>query len=348
MSSTHSALGHLAAAATAVLGLALAPAAARACSVCQAGDPAYSSFGANAQQVGTYSVFFEVTGSRKTSGLLPHGDTGGHDHADHDHEDGAADHEHGSGEEPGHESLEAQQLNLYLTATPLDRLTLTLQVPYKFNTINEKPQEESDSRSTLSGFGDLALTASYVLWRNREVLPSTWFEARAFGKAPTGASHREVSGVEDPHLQTGTGSWDFGGGLAAVHRFEWGSLYASGFYRVNTEGSLDYEYGNAFLANLAVDAPLGHLLGEPYSPFTPALELNFRYAGKDVYQGSLYDSSGGSILYLTPSLRVRLPWYPEDSSASLRMAMQIPLTQSWLHGQQHEGFVWSAGMLIAF
>lgn len=339
MLSPRAALARLTVAATSSLGLALAPPAARACSVCQAGDPIYSSSGASAQPVGTYAVFFEVTGSRKTSGLLPHGDSG---------DDGHADHEHGSDGTAGHEALETQRLSLFLTATPLDRLTLTLEVPYKFNTINEKPAEEPDARATLSGLGDLALTVSTVLWRDRKVLASTWLEARAFGKAPTGPSQRAVDGSEDPHLQTGTGSWDYGGGLAAVHRFEWGSLYASGFYRVNTEGSLDYEYGNVALANLAVDAPLGHLFGEPYAPFTPALELNFRYAGKDVSHGSLYDSSGGSIPYLTPSLRVRLPWHPEDSSASLRLAMQIPLTQSWLHGQQHEGLVWSAGMLIAF
>ena len=90
-----------------------------------------------------------------------------------------------------------------------------------------------------------------VLWQNRDVLPSTWLEGRLWLKAPTGRDHTEVDGEPDPHLQPGTGSWDWGTGLAAGHRLSWGSLYASLYYRENNEGSIDYEYGDAFFANAA-------------------------------------------------------------------------------------------------
>jgi hypothetical protein len=230
----------------------------------------------------------------------------------------------------------------------VDRVGITLDVPWAFNSITEVEGGDR-SRSHLSGLGDVALQTSVVLWRNRDVLPSTWIEGRALLKFPTGRSHQEVDGVEDPHLQVGTGSWDYGFGLAAVHRLEWGSLYGSVFYRVNTEGSLDYEYGDVLLANAALEVPLGHALGRSFlAPFTAGLELNFRDAGYDRFQGERYRDSGGPILYLTPSLRVRLPWPFEGGAPSLRGGVQIPTASSWLHGFQKQEPLWFVGLGYTF
>jgi hypothetical protein len=302
---------------------------ARACSVCQAGDPLFSAGGASAQEQGTISGFLEIQGWRKTSGLLPE--------------------EAGEEPEPGREVNEGKQLSLYLGWTPLDRLTLTLLLPWRFNEIVEEPDGEDSERSRLNGFGDLAVHVGYVLWRDRDVLPSTWVEARAFGKAPTGKSKQTENGVQDPHLQLGTGSWDFGFGLAGGHRVAWGSFYASAFYRENLEGSLDYRYGDVVLANLAFDAPLSHFTTNPVvAALTPGVELNFRYAEKDRSQGASYEDSGGSLLYATPTLRIRLPWFVGQRPPFLRLAVQLPLTDTWLNGQQHEGEVWSAGLGMAW
>ena len=326
----------LGAAATA---LASATPEARACSVCLAGDPVFSGQGTTAQQAGDLSLYFEARGWRKTSGALPHEEEGAHAEETHDHA-----HEHG--EEEADERARSQRLDLYVAWTPLDRLTLTLDVPYAFNKIVETEAGE-ETRSTLTGLGDVALFGSAVVWRNREVLPDTWLEARAMLKTPTGRDERKVDGRRDPHLQTGTGSWDFGFGLAGTHRRAWGSLWASVFWRENTEGALDYEYGDNLLANLGVELPLGHALpGRGLDWLTPGFELNFRYAGFDRQAGERYRDSGGSILYATPSLRMRLPFRIRERSPSLRAAVQIPTTQDWLHGSQHEREVWSLGILL--
>ena len=47
-------------------------------------------------------------------------------------------------------------------------------------------------------------------------------------------------------------------------------------------------------------------------------------------------------------MRVRLPWSVGGQPVSVRGAVQIPLTQKWLHGEQHEGEVWSLGVLVPF
>ena len=302
---------------------------ARACSVCQAGDPLFSSNGATAQEQGTLSAYLEVMGWRKTSGLLPE----------------AADAE----PEPGREVNQSQQLTVFVGWTPLDRLTVTLAAPWRFNDIQEEPDGEEPVRSRLNGFSDLSLHVGYVLWRNRDVLPSTWVEARGFGKAPTGKSSQSVNGVQDPHLQLGTGSWDFGFGLAGAHRLEWGSLYASVLYRENLMGSLDYRYGDVVLANLTLETPLSHFMENPIlGALTPGVELNFRCAEKDRSDGANYQDSGGSLLLATPTLRIRLPWLADQRPPFLRLAVQIPFTQTWLNGQQHEGPVWSAGLGMAY
>ena len=301
----------------------------RACSVCQAGDPIYSAGGAGAQEKGTLSAYLEVQGWYKTSGLLPH--------------------EAGEEPEPGSEQNRGEQIGLYLGWTPIDRLTATLLLPWRFNKITERHEGEPSENFRLNGFGDLSLHLGYVLWRDRDVLPSTWVEARAFFKAPSGKSSQTVDGEQDPHLQAGTGSWDFGFGLAGAHRLAWASLYASAFYRENLEGSLDYRYGDVVLANAAVEVPLSHFCQNPVAAaITPGFELNFRYAEKDRYLGSTYHDSGGSVLYATPTLRVRLPWFEGKRPPFVRAGVQLPLTSHWLYGKQNEDPVWSAGIGLAY
>jgi hypothetical protein len=370
-------------------GVAFAAERASACSVCLAGDPIFSTHGANAQEAGSFSIYLEARTFSKTSGMGTHhedgaedpahdseteGDEhethaagaaaersargrtalrprhGGHDHgpvvvheeeAEHDQEEPAA-----AGE--SRERSRGERLDLFASWTPLDRFTLTVGVPFAWNRIVAHDGGER-TRSTLSGLGDASVGASVVLWRNRDVLPSTWIEGRLWVKAPTGRDEAKVEGVRDPHLQTGTGSWDFGAGLAAVHRLSWGSLYASAFYRENTSGSLDYTYGDVWLANLAVEVPVGHAFDVAWLAWlTAGLELNFRYAGYDREDGERFEDSGGAILYATPSVRVRLPFGFGANPVSLRGAVQIPLAQTWLHNTQREGEVWSLGVLVPF
>ena len=200
---------------------------ASACSVCLAGDPVYSSQGSTAQSAGEVSLYFEARTWSKTRGVLP---------GEHAEEVPA------EPEPPGKERNRSERLDLYLSWTPVDRVTLTLDLPWAFNRITESEGGMRHS-SQLSGFSDLSVQATGVLWRDRDVLPSTWVEGRAFAKFPTGDSNDAVDGVRDPHLQVGTGSYDFGFGAAVVHRIRWAALYARR-HRSTQEGSIDYEYGD--------------------------------------------------------------------------------------------------------
>ncbi len=313
------------------------PLPAEACSVCLAGDPVFSTHGTSAQQEGDLSLYIQLQGWRKDSGLLPH-----------EEEEPGHEEEH---EESGMERNRSQRLDMFLSWTPTDRFTVTLDVPIAFNEIEEIEEGESQT-NRLKGLGDVAITGSYVLWRDREVLPSTSIEGRFFLKAPTGRTSRERGGFVDPHLQTGTGSWDFGVGVSGVHRFESGSFYASAFYRENTEADfdgLDYEYGDVVLLNAAVEIPLGHALGNSALDWiTIGGELNFRWADFDRVEGERFDDSGGTIVYATPSVRMRLPFEFAGHPVSARLAVQIPVSSSSLNGFQDEKEVWSVGLFVPF
>jgi len=362
-------------AAAALVALAFRAAPAGACSVCLAGDPSFSAQGTSSQAAGSFTAYLELRGYSKESGrdvmepvVEPAPTTtqqastrrwmghGGHVHLPPGFPDpdvqGAADAADAAGAEtPEHSTKEehdALRLDLHLAWTPIDRLTLTFGVPFVANDVTEIEHGESTHLS-LDGLGDVSLAASGVVWRDREVMPSTWVELRAFGKAPTGADEQRVDGVLDAHVQVGTGSWDYGFGAAVVHRFAWGSLYASGFHRRNGEGGLDYRYGDVALGTLAVDVPLGHLLGRrALDRLTPGFGFDFRWADRDEQDDDRVDDTGGSILYATPSLRIALPAFSETQRAWLRTGVQIPLTNEWLYGEQDEGPVWSVGIGYGF
>jgi hypothetical protein len=318
-----------------------------ACSVCLAGDPSFSTHGSSHLESGDVALYLELRGWEKRSGALAHAEPASepapHEHeAEHDGGGGHAGHSHEAG--PTEEEASSRRLDLYVAWTPLDRLTLTLNLPWAFHGIDTIDAEGRTSTS-LSGFGDLSLAASGVVWRNRDVLPSTWVEARVWGKAPSGRDEQRVEGERDPHLQLGTGSWDVGMGGAVVHRLPRASLYGSAFYRWNSEGALDYEYGDVALATLAVEVPLGHALGRAWlQSVTPGLALDFRWAARDRQAGESYDDSGGTIPYLSPSLRIALPSFGEGRRAWLRTGVQVPLTNRWLYGDQDEEPVWSVGL----
>ena len=317
---------------------------AAACSTCLAGDPTFSANGTSSQSAGNVSVYIEARTWKKKDGRKVVESAPAADAEAADTGAAAPDEE-----APVRESHTTRRLDAYVMWTPIDRLTLTLDTPWTANDITDIAGEGDTTHFELSGLGDASVAASGVVWRNRPALPTTWFELRGFLKAPTGRDEQRVGGEKEPHLQTGTGSWDYGFGAAAVHRFEWGSLYASVFGRLNAEGALDYQYGDNVLSTLAVEAPLGHLTGaHALDRVIPGLALDFRWAGRDRQEGSDVEDTGGSVLYVSPSLRIRLPAFSATQSAWLRTGVQIPVTHTWLYGTQDEGAVWSVGVGYGF
>jgi hypothetical protein len=305
----------------------LLPTSSRACSVCQCGDPLFTPEGASSQPAGAFSFYLETLVSTKSSGVLPEGDVPPN---------------------PGdREKSFDRDLTFYASWTPVAKVTLTASVPFRWVTVTDEPADGGSTAHNNRGFGDAAFYVTTVLWRDLERNPTSWLELRGMVKAPTGQSTKTIAGEEDPHLQVGTGSWDFGLGLAAGHHFSDFAVYASTFYRLNTEGSLHYEYGDVFLANLVAASEALPFVDGIW--LRPGAELNFRYAGHDNSGGNVYDSSGGSIGYLTPFLEVPIGRGVDERVPWLRLAARLPLLgDGGLFGHQHEGIIYTAGVGFPF
>src|SRR5262245_37998687 len=111
--------------------LALPGGTARACSVCMAGDPIFDAQGAAAQQEGDFSAYLELRTASKKSGALPN--------------------EGGAGGE-GQQAIERNTstwLRLMLAWTPLDRLTLSVDVPLAYTQIEEVEEDTVTPISTV-------------------------------------------------------------------------------------------------------------------------------------------------------------------------------------------------------
>ena len=303
------------------------PSEGRACSVCQCGDPLFSSSGSSSDSAGSFSLYLESQFSTKSSGVLA--------------EDPA------EPPDPGdRERSFDRELTLWGSWTPVSRITLAASVPFRWLTITEEHADGESVDHSNRGLGDASLYLTTVLWQDLETRPISWLELRGMLKMPTGQSQKTIGGEQDPHIQVGTGSWDFGVGLGAGHHFEHFSVYASGFYRMNRNGSLDYRYGDVFLANLIATSEAFPFFGGVL--VRPGAELNFRYAGKDELRGVSYGDSGGAITYVTAVLEIPFTRDAEHRAPWLRLAIRLPLGDANLNGHQHEGFIYNAGIGFAF
>jgi hypothetical protein len=306
------------------------PSPSRACSVCQCGDPLYNQQGGvGSPETERFNFYLEASSFTKSSGALNDDPTEKPDPGDRDH------------------SLD-RSLTLYASYTPTPRVTLTASVPLRFITIETKQADGETDRSSNRGFGDLSLYLTTRLWSDLDHHPTTWLELRGMVKTPTGQSDKTIDGDQDPHLQVGTGSWDFGFGLSGGHHFDRFAVYASAFYRINTLGSLHYQYGDVFLANVIATSeafPIESLGGVW---LRSGLELNYRYAGHDQFAGDFYRSSGGSIVNVTPFVEIPFALRADVPAPWLHVGVRMPLTSGGLFGAQHEGLTYLVGFGVPF
>ena len=163
------------------------------------------------------------------------------------------------------------------------------------------------------GFGDILAGVNYTVLKG----PAHQLMARAGLKLPTG-EFRLLSGfdqsINDPTLQPGTGSWDFATG-ADFTRFgllglDW---TASASYQANTTNDLQYRFGDDAIGSLSVGRALFGRLGG-------SLQVKGWHKGRSTFLDRPVPSTGATIVYLTPGLRLAAP-----ASMSAYAFLQVPV-----------------------
>ncbi len=169
-----------------------------------------------------------------------------------------------------------------------------------------------------NGVGDIVLDTKYQFWKLD--LPGAQYKAAALVKV------KLPTGDDDSRPRLGSGSTDVIGALATGYESRRWYWFASGLYRVNTEGAGGLEKGDR--QSLNVVGGVRPVLTEYDEPDTVVmLELNWEHAGRDDLNGAGLANTGGWELFLSPVV-----WWTYGQLA-IRGGVQIPIAEG-LDGNQ--------------
>jgi len=302
-----------------LLGLGLACAPARACSMCRCSDPVFSALGEGLYSYGGFQVALDWNRLDQTQGET--------------HDEDALRRKHGEG-------FEEQIRNTMIATLSYgfrERFTIVAQVPYTWNELTEGHEVE-----TAEGLGDPAFFAYFRLWSSPFQSPlgrRAWISAVFSVKTPWGENDVTEDGERlDEHVQPGTGATNLSGGLAGLYLIdEKSSLYLSAAYTGTGRNDFGYKYGDNVQVNLVYDRKLTDWLDG-------VLELNFLDAEHDQVDaiGVLDPDTGGQSLYITPRVGVNVV-----RGLVARAAAQFPVWES-LNGIQDIKPAFSAGLTYVF
>jgi hypothetical protein len=295
-----------------------------ACSVCRCGDQSFFINNARQLSAGRFLFAVEHFNTRKSAMMAAH-------HHEHDH--GLALAKLSSPLRVQHgdelESLVQNSVQLTLKYGLSNRFMLMASAPYTFNRITTE-----GGTGTADGLGDPAVMgmAHLLSFAN-----NAWaLQAVAGARFPLGQAGQTDGHGErlNQHLQTGSGAWAGIFGVQLMHASGSVPLFFSASYQANATNDQDFTYGNVFRFNAAAQKAL-------FNPVDVIAEVNGRTADYDAAGGETDPNSGGTVVYFSPGLRLRL-----GGALSLRSQVQIPIVED-LHVEQDEkvnvrtGLVWS-------
>jgi hypothetical protein len=209
-------------------------------------------------------------------------------------------------------------------------VTLVAKVPFARRTITTG----TDS-AWLFGLSDPEVRAHYQFFTDGA---GSWASATLGFRPHLGQNDRTIDGtLGEEQLQPGVGASALEGGVSFLHALsENADVYGSALARKNGRNERGYEYGNSILLNLGAEKPLGEKV-------VGGLEANFRYASSDeVTEGKVEDNTGGTVVYLSPRVRVTL-----NERLLLHVSAQVPVVKS-LTGDQNEKVNFLSGLTVKF
>jgi len=289
-----------------IVALSLAPRQGLACSMCHCGDPVLNLVGSQIFVPGTWHVGFDTDRFAK---------------------DQVAE------DDPGTREKEVEsRFTLSVSRTFGRRLTVVARLPFAHRSI-----DAPDGSSSLTGLSDPEVLAHYRIYAPQR---GSWLSLSLGLRSGWGKNDAARDGERlEEHLQPGTGSAGVEPGLSfsrVVGSSDDSSVFGSVAGRFNGRNDVGYHYGNAMLANLGFEKKLSGRLNA-------IVEANFRRAAKDEPTlGGEDPNTGGSVLYLSPRLLVRL-----DQSLFLRVGVQVPVVKD-LYGDQNEKVNLLTGLTLRF
>jgi hypothetical protein len=299
------------------------------CSICRCGDPTFNALGTDVYKEGAFRVSLDWERFDKEQGLLP------------GEEEAAVKHEGHGGEVPGRETVVENRFTTALSYTFGERAIAVARIPWSSRRTSESGGGFGNA-ATSRDLADPELYALVRLWASDftgGLGRRAWISALGGVKTAWGKNDLTSGGERlDEHLQPGTGSTDWFGGLSGVYLLDHtSSLFGSVQLRRAGTNDFDYRYGSTTLANFGYERKLGRI-------WDAAVELNFRAAGRDEIDagGFLDPNTGGRLLYVSPRVIVDL-----GKGLVGRLAVQVPVYRD-LNGDQRERAVANVGLTYLF
>ncbi|MDO6461498.1 hypothetical protein Q4485_12385 [Granulosicoccaceae sp. 1_MG-2023] len=227
--------------------------------------------------------------------------------------------------------LKEQRLELGGSYWLSDKWALGARLPFVEKELTDQSLRTLRTRAA----GDLSLDARYVLQRDG-FGRSTATGLQLSLRLPTASEAQRDGEVLDTDVQPGRGLWL--PTVALWHTrtaYPW-SLFSSLSYTADVDEGFDgYRFGGAWRLNVQSQYALS---------YATALQLgaNARLSGKDRYDGTDDDNSGGFILMLAPGLIQQL-----GTDTVLNLSVQIPALTD-LNGEQSEDPAWQLGLTHDF
>jgi hypothetical protein len=216
-------------------------------------------------------------------------------------------------------------------------------LPYRDISLDITPGDKRVNRGS-SGFGDLSLFARYTAYQDNQRGRTFRIAPFAGIEAPTGGDNAsDALGRVPPAVQTGSGSWDYFGGVVLTYQTLQYQFDSQLSYRVNTEAN-GFEAGD--IARL--DGSLQYRIypkqlggGTPGFLYAVA-EVNLINQQKNSINGAADANSGSTRLFLTPGIQyVTKRWIVEG-------AVQLPVAQNLNGAALENDYVVRAGVRFNF
>lgn len=229
-----------------------------------------------------------------------------------------------------------------------DNFMFSLSIPYvQRNNIREGHLEDGTPEVHIhkdsKGIGDITLFSKYHFdfFENRYHETSLLLGL----KLPTGNSSAKDQNGErfETEHQPGSGSWDPFMGVAITKQYKLLSFSANFLYNFSTEGAQKTNLGDLFNYNLAISHRIGGAIEHSHSTNTHhdhtshvdlAWDLMFEVNGENRQKlsiaGTEDENSGGSLLYLSPGVRLTV-----GNRWAASLLFGVPVFQD-LNGKQHD------------
>ncbi len=223
------------------------------------------------------------------------------------------------------------------------KLAIFAALPYLDKTLDLTAMDQRFTRSS-RGIGDSKLFARYTFVQHDK--RSKTFRIAGFGgfKAPTGKDNkRDRLGRLPMPLQSGTGAWDYFGGVVLTYQTLDYEIDSQLSY--NRKGNANnFGAGNEARADISFQYRLSpfELSSDTHSFLYGVLEANLIDQKHDQISGIDDPDSGGTTLYLTPGIQYVTIKY------ILEAAIQIPVVQNLNGSALETDYIFTTGFRINF